>query len=351
MKLFLKIMHALYSTDQPTKKNKTWHDASLEYTDGCLVMRGAEGDEVLIRQHISPSALKGKVEFNISRFTIQLEEPLQLESTEPSRRQVKQKSRFAIRYKSSNAPTVFKDGFAEYDGKSLVVFKDSNSRMFHKKICPEVSEGEIFESGPYWIEICEEQQSNIEKGIYSRKTLVSKSASHAAQPSHEQPPSIELDHNEQLKTETILKCIFTEDKQKKQQKRWIDAVMKLDEQGLAVIESEEGETILKRHFTNIKVLREGFEFDGGKYRFQITESSLTEAPSSVSNNNKIQPINRKRLLTVSELRSRKNDLISRQDEDDEEVEHQILNNYRPSDSLNSGFKKVKTDSMFDIFDD
>lgn len=375
---------ALYSTDSPGKRNKTWHDCMVVYAEGCLVLKDENG-AVLLRQHTPYTTIAGKLEFSLGRFTIQLDQPISVEDAIDSATLnisqgmtvIKKRgpSKFAIKYRSSTHNNHNYYGIAEYDGKSLVVFKDSNMRMFHRKICPGISQGEQLTSGPYIIEVVNElpDDNDSKRNIYTRKTLVSKAASAAARdPSTtndennvtNDPTNVENSNNNNnngndQNTLTVFKCIFTEDKHKKNQKKWIDGVLKLDSQGLAVIEDEDtNEVVLKRHFKRADLLKEGYEFDGGKYRFQITETPHDgKMPRQLDASRGISSqITRKRLLTVSEIRSRKDDLLSSHphnnvnhdtDADDADEIHSFFGSH----PIKNEFKKAKSDSMFDMFDD
>lgn len=332
----------LYS-EQKTKKNKIWHDGTLNIADGYVILKSMDG-RVLHRELRSFESISVDTELDLGHNL--LVQVMQLQET--SNAKTKEKNfRYRIAYRKQSEQ-LEREGVADYDGKSMVIFKDGNGKQLARKICPDISEGETICAGDYVITVLEAVQREPKPEIYSRKALVCKSAS-AAAATTTQPDSKPTTQHPTLTTAPgrEIKCIYTEDKQKKQ-KKWIDGVIKLTGNSAVIEDNDTKVTLYKRQFANIDALLDGYEFEGGKYRFQITEPTIISPPQEPI------PTNRKRLLTASEVRFRKESAstaTSSQAARYSENEDDNNNSNEHAFHKASSFKKAANSSLFDMFDD
>ena len=224
---------------------------------------------------------------------------------------------------------VWKDGRVQVDPatQTAVFFDEAGKQMHVKKGFGVIGAGQVFQTARFLIEVGGAAEGKLVKveetkppylAITRRKPAISKSAIAGGMTMSATDfvkPS--ADENGKKPTVQDIPCIYTEDKQKKQ-KRWIDGVIKYDRaSGAARFEDADSGTVILRRSIDADLLVDGYEFDSGRYRFQVTTPVIVniEKPANV--------VKRPRLMSVKEAKSLKNRPVdiyaTTGDADDEEL--------------------------------
>ena len=347
----------LYTLNNPLKKNKVWLDGSLK-CDGNkqFVLIDVNGNIIL--RELYDTIIHVGDELILGSYLIQVEH----ESQDKTRRAKKYLIEYHLQSDTQNQKL---PGMAEFDGKSMVVFKTAEGKQLCRKICPGLQSGEQLECGRYVFIILGEYDGDVEKRPDDqrlRKTLVSKSASIMAS-AGASARTIDVQSIDAEKSaagslyapeKKTLNCIYTEDKQKKQ-KKWIDGVITFKEAGFIEIANEEtGECVGKRKIDS-SVLSDGYEFDVGRWRVQIVNPVLNACTP-----NHAMASKRKPMLSVKELQEKKQKLLNKTSKHIDENEftkasYANIKNKKENDDnelpIQQLTKTKKDDSLFDIFDD